>query len=411
MNADVRTEGFERLAHVILMIASVALVIVLVYAVYPVLSPFLIALAIVLLLYPEREHPLIRRIIWLALLLFVVWLFRSLIGVLAPFLIALFIAYLFNPLVTRLAARAVPRWVSSLTFLFVILGAIIAAFILLIPLIIEQFREIIASISNFVTTAVDALKEGRLMKTLADYGLPAAQIQEFLSRELPGRMEILLKSLLEGAFGFFTGITTILGQVVDLVIIPFVTFYVLKDYPMIMEAFADLLPEGRREPVTAYLGRVDDLLGRYLRGVLVVALVQGIAVTIGLLIIGVPSALVLGMMSGTLNLIPIVGFYFSLLVSLIVALLSGGPVLAKVISVIALYVGLNIFENSVLAPKIVGRSVGVHPALLILSLVVFGTLMGFVGLLVAVPLTAVILMSLREWRDRSSRVELAGGAQ
>ncbi len=388
-------EKLGSVAGVLALVAGVVLFFLLVYFIRPALSPILITLALVFLLNPLRQNLFVRRIVWLGLLLFAAWFLITLGSVLTPFVLAFLLAYIFNPLVSFLEGRKIARWASSLGILIILLGGAAVMFILTVPIIIAQFQGILRSISDFVSASVEAVKSGRVFAFLAQAGVPVDELQDIVSRELPSRLDVLLKSLLEGAFGFFTGVTAIISQVVDAIIIPFVAFYLLKDFPAVIDALASLVPERLRSGVTDYFVEVDHLLGRYIRGILLVALIQAIAVTLGLWLIGVRYALVLGMMSGILNLIPFVGFYFSLVVSAVVAALSGDPAFMKVLGVILLYVGLNLFENVVLGPKVIGKQVGLHPVLLILSLAVFSYFFGFVGLLIAVPVTAILLMSLR----------------
>jgi predicted PurR-regulated permease PerM len=391
------TQSFGKASETIVLVTGLILLLALIYVILPSLSPFLLLGAILFLLYPARQHLYIRRIMWLAALLFVAWFFSTLVGVLTPFILAFVLAYLFNPVVNYFERWSVRRWITSLVIMFVLLGTIVSVFVLFVPVMVEQFSNIIGNISNFVRVSIEYMRSSDFTASLAQYGIPVERIQQMISQEFPQRLEAILKSVLEGAFGFFSSLTSVIGRVVDAIIIPFVAFYLLKDYPSIIDRVASFIPDARRDTVSRYFGKVDVLLGHYVRGILIVALIQGVCVAVGLTLIGVQNSLVLGIMSGTLSLVPFVGFYSSLVISAIVALLSGGAVVTKVVLVIALYVSLNILENTVLAPRIIGSKVGIHPALLILSLTVFGYFLGFVGLLIAVPVTAVILLTLGEW--------------
>jgi predicted PurR-regulated permease PerM len=142
-----------------------------------------------------------------------------------------------------------------------------------------------------------------------------------------------------------------------------------------------------------------------------VAIIQGTIAAIGLWIIGVKYALVLGIMTGILDFIPYVGLITSLVVSCIVALFSGDPVLVKIAAVVILYLAQKLLEATVLGPKIIGTQVGVHPVLLILCLLVFGYFLGFVGLLIAVPATALILAALNEWELRRNEAQTPSATQ
>jgi predicted PurR-regulated permease PerM len=170
-------------------------------------------------------------------------------------------------------------------------------------------------------------------------------------------------------------------------------FYLLKDFPSISARFYQAFPEGRRDTVRSLIARIDGVLGGYFRGAVIVAIIQGTISALALWLMGVNYALVLGVMTAILNFIPYVGLVISLVVASMVALFSGEPVLTKVAGVVVLYLSQKLLEATVLGPKIIGPQVGLHPVVLILCLMVFGYFLGFIGLLIAVPATALLLLA------------------
>jgi predicted PurR-regulated permease PerM len=215
-----------------------------------------------------------------------------------------------------------------------------------------------------------------------------------LATELVPRLEGIVSSLVTGVFGVVTGISSVAVQIVNIVIIPFLVFFLLKDFPVIGQKFVSFFPVHRQHTVRATLAAVDELMGRYVRGSVIVALIQGTIAALVLWIAGVSSPLVLGIMTALLDFIPYVGLAISMVVATLVAMFSGEPVTTKVVVVVILYLSEKLLEATVLAPKIVGSQVGLHPVVLILSLLVFGYFLGFVGLLIAVPVTALLLVAL-----------------
>jgi predicted PurR-regulated permease PerM len=396
------TERNEKVIPILSLVAGLVLLAIFVYSILPSLSPAVLAAGVVFLFYPLRQEPFIRRFLWLTVLLFAAWVFTALRGVFTPFIIAALLAYLFRRLVDVLERHRIPRWVSSCGIVVLLVGSVVVLIVFFIPILVVQLGNILEIVSQFAKNVVQVIQQGTLSDTLRGYGLPADRLTELISKELPSHIEGILKSILEGAFGIFTGITSIVGSVIDAVIIPFLALYLMKDYWLIMGELRSLLPVSHREAIVDYFEKVDRLLGEYLRGMLVVALIQGTGVTLGLLILGVPDALLLGIVSGILNLIPFVGFYLSMVISAIVTIVGGGGVGMKLLGVLLLYVGLNILENTVVGPRIVGRKVGLHPVLLILALAVFGYMLGFVGLVLAVPATAVLLMTFTLLREKRS---------
>jgi len=387
-------------SEVIVLTVSVIALIALGQSVHVVLSPFVLVGAIIYLLYPLRNTPLAGRLMWLSILVFVIWFLYSLLPLLAPFILALVIAYIFNPLVSVLERRRIPRWASSLIIVLLLIGTVIAAFLFIMPIVVQQFNGILNGVKGITNDLAELLRSGTIFEVLASFGIPVEKSRAMISEHITPKLENVLTSLLSGVFGFVTGISSVVLQIINAVIIPFLVFYMLKDFPDIMRMFLRLAPHHQRIRMESVGTQVDSLLGRYLRGAIVVALLQGSIATVGLALIGVKYALVLGIMTGVLNFIPYVGLLTSLVVSSMVALFSGDPVLSKVVLVVIMYLSQKLLEASVFAPKIIGSQVGLHPVLLILCLLVFGFFLGFVGLLIAVPASALIVAGVDAWETK-----------
>ena len=401
------TTDVRRPFEAILIVGSLLLLVFLVYTIQPVLSPFLLLGAILFLLYPLRHHPLVRNIMWLALMLFLIWFFNELSGLLLPFMIAFLLAYLLDPLVERLQKKGVARWVSTLVVMLLIVGAGVSVLIFVLPIAFSQFDDMLQWVTSMVKDVATTVREGRLVAVLQGYGLPVERLQQILNEEFTPRLENIMRGLIEAVFGFIASISTIVTRIINAIIIPFLAFYLLKDYPIIRDRLQLFIPLSRRESVMNSLQKVDALLGRYLRGAFAVAVITGILASVLLWIFGIDYPLVLGMIAGILSLIPYFGIITSLVLSILVALFSSEPSLLKVVFVLITFGLLEVLEAAVLSPRIVGGQVGLHPVLLILSLLVFSFFLGFIGLLIAVPTTAVVIMFLREFQTRLQTQGLA----
>ncbi len=383
----------------IILITAVFLLAGLSYTVHSVLSPFVIIAGLIYLLYPLREAPLPRRLIWLSVVLFAIWFFYSIRGILTPFVLAFILAYIINPFVTYLEGRGVHRGLSSLIAVLLFIGVVVTVTLFVMPVAIDQFQDILIGVRTIASEAVTLLNSGEVFRILAEFGMPVDAVQGLIDEQLTPGLARVLKSLFEGVFGVVSSISSLAMHVINVVIIPFLVFYILKDFRLILDRFWTLFPEPQRERVI-HLGLVvDGLMGRYFRGMVVVAVIQGVIATVGLWVLGVRYPLVLGIMTGLLTLIPYVGLVVSLVVSALVALFSGEPAIAKVIGVIVLYLSQKIAQASVLEPKIIGGQVGLHPVLLIFCLLVFGYFLGFIGMLIAVPATALMIAGVEEWRS------------
>ncbi len=390
----------------VVLVAAVILLIALGYSILPIISPFLIAGALIYLLYPFRKDPLAGRILSLTIILFLIWFFSSVLGLLVPFILAYLLAYMLDPLVVALERRNVPRWLSSLVIVLLLLGLASTVMLFVMPRVVQQFNEILSGLTRLALEIGEFLKSGQVLEFLAGYGIPVEEARQAITTELSPRLQGILTGLFTGILGVLSSFSSVVLHIINAVIIPFLLFYLLKDFPMIADRVKRFFPEARREQVVTISRRVDEIIGRYLRGAVVVAIIQGVTGGLGLWIIGVKYALVLGIMTGLLDFIPYVGLLVSMVVSSIVALLSGGNVVIKVIAVITLYLLQKLLEGTILAPKIIGGQVGLHPLLLILCLLIFGFFLGFVGMLIAVPVTALLMAGLNEWEARRAAREV-----
>lgn len=396
----------------LLIAAGVLLLALLCYVIAPVLSPFVVVVALVFLLSPFGGHPVPRRLIALGVGLFVVWFFSALLGLLAPFLIAFLIAYILNPVVTWLGARRVPRWLSSLLIVLFLLGVVVVGGILFVPVALEQIQSISTRATALAQDLSRSVGSRPIFDLLEKFGVDPAKARATVVENLGPRVAELFKTLFETLFGVVMGFTSIAHQLLNIIIIPFVSFYLLMDFPVIMRSFAMLVPKPSRARFMELASRADLIVGRYFRGAIIVAAVQGIISGGVLAIIGVDYAIPLGIMTAVLDFIPYVGLAISLLVACIIALFSGGAVTTKVILVVIMYLSQKLFEATVLGPKVLGSHVGLHPVLLILCLMVFGYFLGFVGLLIAVPATALLIAAVKEWEAtrKRARTENVNGA-
>ncbi len=384
----------------ILIVGSLLLLLFLVYTIQPVLSPFLLLGAILFLLFPLRHQPLVQNIMWLAVTLFLIWFFNELSGLLLPFIIAFLLAYVLDPVVGWLQKKGIARWVSTLGVMFLFIGGVVSVLIFVMPIAFAQFEDMLQWITGMVHDVAALVREGKLVAFLQGYGIPVERFQQILNEQFAPKLENIMRALIEAVFGFIASISTIVTRIINAIIIPFLAFYLLKDYPFIKDRIQSFIPPSRRKPINRSMLKVDALLGRYLRGALAVAVINGTLASFLLWIFGIDYPLVLGIIAGILNLIPYFGLVISLVLAILVAMFSGEPSLLKVVYVLITFAVLQILEVAVLQPRIVGRQVGLHPVLMILSLLVFSFFLGFVGLLIAVPTTAVVVMFVRDYQAR-----------
>jgi predicted PurR-regulated permease PerM len=385
--------------ELILFSGSVILLLFLIYTIQPIVSPFLLLGAILFLLYPLRSFALAKNVMWLAVALFSLWLLYTVWGVISPFIVSLLAAYILHPLITKLEEWGIPRWLSSLVIILLLIGLLTVILFLVLPFAFQQFEGILDAVNAIVSQITQWLVDGRVVVALRRYGISTQQLRDTITSNFAPRLENIIKGLLEGAFGLVSGLTTVVSRIVNLVIIPFLAFYVLKDFPLIKHRVKMLFPHAKREKVKQYYQRIDELLGRYIRGAITVAFINAVLVASFFWIFGIQYPLVMGIVAGVLDLIPYFGLIIMLLLSVVVAFYSGAPVIPHIILAAATIGALHVLEAAVLSPKIIGSKVGIHPALLILSLLIFSFFLGFIGLLIAVPTTAIIILLIQEWQN------------
>ncbi len=394
--------------EIVLLISGVLLLLVLIYTIHTILSPFLALGAILFILYPLRRYLLARNVMWLSIILFSLWFLDSISNILAPFVISLVFAYMLNPVVDLFERWSVPRWVSALVLILLFISGLAMIFFFVLPVALAQFEGIVDTLSKILSDFQSKFWDSKLIHVIERYGISVNELRTTFSSQLTPRFEDLVKALLKGLGALVSSISNFLTQIFYIILIPFLTFYFLTDFPKIGYRFLKLFPRRRRDQAAEYLDRADELIGHYLRGALTVALLQGVTISVIFSAIGMKYALLLGLLACIFDLVPYFGLVVIMVLSAVVATISDPPVLLKLALAVGSIGFLHIIEIVLLSPKIVGSKVGLHPLLIILSLLIFMYFLGFVGLLIAVPTTALIILFVRDWETRRRRANLHG---
>ncbi len=342
----------------------------------------------------SRRPLTIRNYLWLVIGGVVVFFgVRALAPVLTPFLVAAILAYLGTPLVDRAASRGVPRSIGTLVVVLAFGLALVALFLVLIPLV--QAEVSLASqrlpdlAGQLLAQATPWLEERLGIRLAFDFDT----VRAFVAENAQGAQDLSLKVL----SGVRAGSRIVLELLVNVALIPVVMFYLLRDWPLLVARMDDLLPR-RWQPEARQMAReVDSVLAEFLRGQLMVMGVLAVYYSVALTVVGLDRAIAIGVLTGLLVFIPYVGFGLGLVLGVLAALLQwhGWPAFLGVVGVYA--VG-QLLENYVLVPYLVGDRIGLHPLAVIFALLAFGQLFGFVGVLLALPVSAALLVGLRHLR-------------
>jgi predicted PurR-regulated permease PerM len=331
-------------------------------------------------------------------LLFALWLLIDLNIVLLPFIIAFTIAFLSDPIIKKMESFKIKRWFGSIIILGFIGGAIAGFSVFVFPLAFTQLNQIIKQVSQFVNSITDFLESKQFYTFLSSLGIPKASVKELVQTQLMPKAEILFKSILEGLFVLLSNVSAIANQILNLVLIPIISFYIIKDYPVLKELIQEILSSNHSKSYENIL-RISAILRLYVGWQMLAALWIGTVASILLSILGIPYAIVLGVLCGLLNPIPFFGTIASMIIGSIVALLAD-PLNASshIIGLILVINGLHFINAYIIEPRVLGTRVGLHPVLLLGSLFVFGHFLGFIGFLIAVPTTAILMMFFRDWK-------------
>lgn len=335
----------------------------------------------------------IRGVLIGAIIIGILMLLERLSGVLLPFFIAWLIAYLIYPLVTffQYKLRLKNRVVSIFCALFSILLVGAAAFFLLVPPMIEEFGRVKDLLIEYFSSSTN---EGNVPKTLSDFLRDNIDTQ--LLTQLFSERDLLsaLKETLPGVWTILSESVNLLFSVFTFFIILLYIVFILLDYESIAEGWPYLVPAKYRKLVTGVLNDVKNGMNRYFRGQAFVALCVGILFSIGFLIIDFPMAIGLGLFIGALNLVPylqIIGFIPTIILAILKAADTGGNFWLILAAALAVFVVVQIIQDGFIVPRVMGKITGLNPAIILLSLSVWGSLMGMLGMIIALPLTTLML--------------------
>lgn len=332
--------------------------------------------------------------VWGAVALVFLLLLWLLGDVLLPFVIGGALAYLLDPLADRLVAAGVRRvWAVVLITLGALL-AVVAALLLVIPALVDQATALAAVAPDLVDRVGDWLT--LRFPDLAEAGSPLrAQAAEAIAA-LQARAGELVGGVLSSAVG-------VLNWLLIIVVVPVVTFYLLLDWDRMVAEIDGLLPRQHAPTIRALAREASDTLSAFIRGQALVCLILGTFYAVALAAVGLSFGLVVGAVAGILTFIPYVGALVGGVLAIGLALYQFWGDWVWVVAVWAIFQSGQFVEGNFLTPKLVGGRVGVHPVWLLFALAAFGALFGFVGVLVAVPLAAVIgvlvRFAVRKYKD------------
>ncbi|MCU0611586.1 MAG: AI-2E family transporter [Candidatus Eisenbacteria bacterium] len=374
------------------------------WQVTPVLSPLLLALLVWLFLYPMRRSQWVVRVLVATTTLLVLWFLYLARRALMPFVWGAAVAYLLDPFVDRLQRLRIPRLLGAFLLVFLLTGLMVAIALLVLPTAAGQIRDIISHLPE--ASAAAGRWWADLQARTQRLGVPL----EFVDiRERILGADTVLSRLAKGALDVTKALSGALSGVISLVLVVVVSFYLLVQIDRLSGWLRALIPPLQLPAATAVGREIDAIIGSWFRGQLLVALLVGVLTASGLALLRAPYAALLGLVAGALNIIPTIGLIASLAIAILLAPTVGHP-LSYLVKVGVVFAVVQVLDSVVISAQIMRARMGLHPAVVIVSVVGAATLFGAAGVLLAVPAAALVRLggSMALAKYRTSAYYLKG---
>lgn len=302
-------------------------------------------------------------------------------NVLLPFITGMAIAYFLDPVADRLEAAGLSRSVATTVITLVAVVAVLIMLVVLIPLLVRQTAGFISALPEYVAQ-FQTFIQGRFPEAFKE-GSAVLQGLSSVIEFIRSKGGDLANALLASAF-------TILDVVIFMVVAPVVAFYMLLDWDRMIATIDSWIPRDHLETIRDLARQVDGVLAGFVRGQMTVCSILGAFYAVALMLVGLQFGVVVGLIAGLLTFIPYVGSIIGGVLSIGLALFQFWDEPVWIVAVLIIFVIGQMLEGNFLTPKLVGRSVGLHPVWLMFALSAFGSFMGFTGMLIAVPVVAML---------------------
>lgn len=352
----------------------------------------------------------IRGIISALIIIGVLYLVNYLSSVLLPFFVAWLIAYMTYPMVTffQYRLKLKNRVLSIFVTMLVLLTLLILAFVVLVPPIVDELGKLKELLTAYF---IEGSKQAAIPGTVANFikeHVNMIQIQSTLSEE---NLSQAIRSLLPKAWSILTQSVNIVVSIFAAFIVLLYTFFILLDYETIANGWVGLVPAKYREMTVRIVNDVKDGMNRYFRGQALVAFLVGVLFSIGFLIIDFPLAVGFGLFIGLLNMVPylqLIALAPTVLLALLKAADTGESFWWILACALLVFCVVQVIQDGFIVPKVMGKITGLNPAIILLSLSVWGALMGVVGMIIALPCTTIMLSYYKRYIKKREGEESIG---
>ena len=337
-----------------------------------------------------------RRWVWWGVALGFVLFVYFLHPILTPFLVAIVLAYMFDPVVDRLERLGLSRTWGTITVFTLFTVILMTLLLVLVPLLAKQLLKLY----QLAPQVLDWLQHTAMPWVQAKLGLSDSfwkfdKIKAAITENMGQATDIVGIVLSQATASSLV----LIGLLANLVLIPVVAFYLLRDWNIMIARIRDLLPRSRADQIVSLAKECHDVLGAFVRGQLLVMLALGVIYSAGLMLVGLELGLLIGLMAGLAAIVPYMGFIIGIGAALVAGLFQFGGDLYPMIGIVVVFMVGQALEGMVLTPLLVGDRIGLHPVAVIFAILAGGELFGFTGVLLALPLAAVIMVLVRHVQD------------
>lgn len=330
---------------------------------------------------------LLKYLIIIIIVILIIKYRAFLSSILSPFLLSALLAYLLNPIVYFFQKKGMKRLQSVVMVYIIFLSLVIVTGLFVIPKLFRDISILVESIPSY------SQQLQNLYKRVQD-GYINSALPQGLKDIIDDNMLLIQNIVMSFLQNVADSIINFFSRIFNFIIIPVLTFYMLKDSEYFKNQLVLILPKSKRSKVLQLFRDIDNVFGKYIRGQILISSVVGVLTTIALVLIKVKYSLTLGIFASISNIIPYFGPIIGMIPTIIFAFLDSPT---KALYAAGSYILIQQFESGIITPKVIGESVGLHPIYVIMALLIGGKIFGVTGLIIAVPVAAVIKLCIRHF--------------
>ncbi|MCW9709214.1 AI-2E family transporter [Fodinibius salsisoli] len=394
--------------QLVLLGAGVAGLLFLMYLLQHLINPLGYGLLIGIVLYPIRQQPVARALLYATFFAAGLWLIYDSGHLLIPFVLAYIIAFIINPWVERIERKRIPRGLIAGILTVASLGLLGMMLFLTVPALIEQLSKLGGLLNETATNTEGIVESSGILRLFEYLGFEAAAVKSQIVSQVNLLLDEFYRGITSLSSTYVSGLGSVATVVFFIILMPFLCFFMIRDYEKIGVFVRSLItPENVSSD---YSTEITRIVGAYLRGQFIVVLISAVNLSVGFYLVGVPYGLVLGIFAGLTNFIPTFGLWFSISICTLVGASLGQPWYQFLPGIYIVFGIEQILESGFIVPRIVGRQVGLHPLLVMVSLLLFGFMFGILGLLIAVPSVALISIFHQQYK-KTKKISFLSGSE